>query len=136
MPVETWEALESEERQLVEDNIAMSDDIKGLTSRTRTCGNSLHCFGITPTNEELDGLLREADQTLFSLHQQRQTPPVWSDLAYLDAEWQKWRALGSPPIATDAMVPQQCQDLDEDLEIEYDTPNITTSKIVPCANRV
>ncbi|KAF8520815.1 TBPIP-domain-containing protein [Gautieria morchelliformis] len=135
MPVETWEALESEERQLVEDNRAMSVEIKGLTQGQNS-----------PTNEELEGLLREAGQTLFSLHQQLQ--PLRSgqslvtveDLAHLDAEWQKWRALwverrkvfhNLRSIATDAMVPQQCQDLDEDLGIEYDTPEHNTLENSP-----
>ncbi|KAF8518241.1 hypothetical protein JB92DRAFT_2903954 [Gautieria morchelliformis] len=106
---QTWEALESEERKLVEDNRAMYELGAGWVVAA-------------PTQLILTVPLREADQT--------QLQPLLSDLDYLDAEWQKWRALGGEKkkyftsslrsIATDAMA-----------AIEYDTPEHSTLENSP-----
>ncbi|KAF8591155.1 TBPIP-domain-containing protein [Ramaria rubella] len=134
MPAETFEALEAEEKKLADENKASSAEIKSYTQDIAHLRNS-------PTNQELDGLLLETDQTLATLHQQLeplrsgQTLVTAEELLQLDVEWQKWRALWVErrkvynalcAIATEAMLPQEREDFQNELGIEYDTSEHST----------
>ncbi|CCL98619.1 uncharacterized protein FIBRA_00621 [Fibroporia radiculosa] len=130
MPAEKLAALESEYKAVEEEN-------KSLAAEVRTVASELAKIKGTPTDAELAVSVDEAEVATKKARERLQplrsgtTLVSASELAQLDADWAKWRAEWVRrrkifttfwQLATDALPPQEAEDLGEDLGIEADTP--------------
>ncbi|KIJ51533.1 hypothetical protein M422DRAFT_224227 [Sphaerobolus stellatus SS14] len=129
MPLTEFEALEVEEKRLTEGN-------KSNGSLLKTYTQELSQLRSSPSDAELETRLNEAEKTiqLFKgqLEPLRSGQPMITaeELAQLDVDWQKWRGewvsrrkifYSLYHLATDAMLPEERQDMEEMLGIEVDT---------------
>ncbi|KAF4563451.1 hypothetical protein EYR40_006817 [Pleurotus pulmonarius] len=129
VPDEEIATLETERKQVEEENTLKAAEVKALT-------NELARLKSTPTNDELDTQIADTKaaiaKALARLQPLRGGTTLVSadDIAQIDAEWVKWRAEWTRrrkiftsfwQLATDALPPQDATALAEDLGIEFDT---------------
>ncbi|OCH86474.1 TBPIP-domain-containing protein [Obba rivulosa] len=129
MPAEKLAALEAEHKALEEEN-------KALAAEVRTATTELAKLRNTPTDAELSvelqrtiGAVEKARARLQPLRSG--APLVTADeLTQLDTEWARWRTewvrrrkifLTFWQMVTDALTPQEADELAEELGIEHDT---------------
>lgn len=130
VPAEKLASLESELKAAEEENTALSADVKGLSSELAKVRS-------TPTDGELSlqigGLEEEIAQIESRLQPLRTgAPPISpNDLEKLQCDWEKWKTewfrrrkvfFSLWGLATDALPPQESEELEEALGIERDTP--------------
>ncbi|KAF6760187.1 Tat binding protein 1-interacting protein-domain-containing protein [Ephemerocybe angulata] len=130
VPAEKLASLESELKAAEEENTALSADVKGLSSELAKVRS-------TPTDGELSlqigGLEEEIAQIGSRLQPLRTGAPPISpdDLEKLQCDWEKWKTewfrrrkvfFSLWGLATDALAPQESEELEEVLGIERDTP--------------
>ncbi|KAF8893902.1 TBPIP-domain-containing protein [Infundibulicybe gibba] len=139
IPPEDMAGLELEYQTIEAEN-------KVLMAEVRTASSELTKLKSTATDAELETQLTLMDASINQLQARvvplrSGAPPISpADLAQIDMDWIKWRAewirrkkvfMTFWQLATDALPPQDAEDLAEDLGIEMDTPEHHTLERSP-----
>ncbi|KAH0588708.1 hypothetical protein H2248_004514 [Termitomyces sp. 'cryptogamus'] len=144
VPASEIATIEAQQKTVDEENKAIASELKTIQSE-------LLKLKATPSDQELEAQVCEADNMVSSLSVRlqplRSGAPLISEaeMAHIDAEWTKWRSewikrrkvfMTFWQLATDALPPQEAASLAEDLGVELDTSEhiaLERSQLCICA---